>query len=579
MKARTILLLLLLLLLAALVLLVITTAGDQNPLNHQAIVQPVPEDSANKFWYKKSVIYNLDVEKFKDSDGDGIGDFNGLTQKLGYLDSLGINVIWLAPFQPTPNLDDGYDVSDFYGIDKRLGTEADFTAFILAAKAHDIRIIMDLVINHTSDSCYWFQQARKSKTSPYHNWYVWSDERPKNWDIGMVFPGVQKEIWSYDTVAKEYFYHRFYKFQPDLNMQNKAVQQEVLYKIPRYWMEKGLWGFRMDAVPFAIEIPQHTGSGFPMQFGLLNNLNKYMHRLRDGSIILGEANVEPKQNKDFFGEGGDRMNMMFNFFVNQRIFLALATGEVTELENALQQTQTIPLSSQWGQFLRNHDEVDLGRLTDKERQAVFDKMGPDDNMQLYHRGIRRRLAPMLGNMQEIKMAYSFLFSLPSTPVIRYGEEIGMGDDLSASERNSVRTPMQWDSTHNAGFTTATVPIQRIIDTGNYKYQAVNVAAEQQDSTSLLRFIQHTIQLYKSCPEIGYGSWRMLQTGSPHVLAIAYQWKGKTLIAVHNFSNTKQTASLTNNAAMQDLYSQHVFPPENGKLTIPLDEYGFVWLRK
>jgi maltose alpha-D-glucosyltransferase/alpha-amylase len=579
MKAKTTILIILLVILGILTFLVIETIGNQNPIKQQSIVQPVPADSVNKFWYKRSVIYSVDVEKFKDSDGDGIGDFNGLTQKLGYLDSLGIDVIWLAPFQPTPNLDDGYDVSDFYGIDKRLGTEADFTAFMLAAKAHNIRIIMDLVINHTSDSCFWFKQAQKSRTSPYHDWYVWSNERPKNWDIGMVFPGVQKEIWSYDTVAKQYFYHRFYKFQPDLNMQNKAVQQEVLYKVPRYWMEKGLWGFRMDAVPFAIEVPQHKGGGFPMQFELLNNLNKYMHTLRDGSIILGEANVEPKQNKDFYGEHGDRMNMMFNFFVNQRIFLALATSEVKELESALQQTQNIPLSSRWGQFLRNHDEVDLGRLTDEERQKVFDKMGPEHDMLLYHRGIRRRLAPMLNNIQELKMAYSLLFTLPSTPVIRYGEEIGMGDDLSASERNSIRTPMQWDSTKNAGFTTAAVPIQRIIDTGNYKYQLVNVAAEQQDSTSLLRFIQHTIQLYKSCPEISFGSWQMLQTGSPHVLAIQYSWQGKTLIAVHNFSSYKQKITICNKETLQDLYSHHLFTSVDEKVSIPLNGYEFVWLRE
>jgi len=389
---------------------------------------------------------------------------------------------------------------------------------------------------------------------------------------------VQKEIWSYDTVTKQYFYHRFYKFQPDLNMQNKAVQNEVLYKVPKYWMEKGLWGFRMDAVPFVIEVPQHKGSGFPMQFQLLNNLNKYMQSFRKGSIVLGEANVEPKQNKDFFGEKGNRMNMMFNFWVNQRIFLALASGDVTQLESALQQTQHIPLSAQWGQFLRNHDEVDLGRLTEKERQQVFDKMGPDENMQLYHRGIRRRLAPMLGNDREIKMAYSLLFSLPSTPVIRYGEEIGMGDDLSASERNSVRTPMQWDSSFNAGFTTATVPIQRIVDTGNYKFQKVNVAVEQADSNSLLRFIQRTVQLHKSCPEIAFGSWQMLHTGSPHVLAIQYSWQGNTLIALHNFSEEKQTITLNIDNPFEDLYSHRHFAPADKELKIPLDGYGFVWLK-
>ena len=535
-------------------------------------------DSAQVWWYKKAVIYNVDVEKFKDADGDGIGDFKGATQKLSYIDSLGFNTIWLAPFQPTPNLDDGYDISDYYGIDKHLGTMQDFEAFMQAAAARHIRIIMDLVVNHTSDSCAWFQQAERDTTSPYHKWYVWSKNKPENYDVGMVFPGVQKEIWSYDTIAKEYYYHRFYKFQPDLNMQNSEVQKEVK-KVIKFWINKGMSGFRMDAVPFVIEVPQTKGDDFPLQFEMINDLRNYMQSLRPDAVILGEANVDPKLNKKYYGENGERINMMFNFWVNQHLFYSLATGDTKPLQQALEDTRNIPQQSQWGQFLRNHDEIDLGRLSKKERQQVYDRMGPDKNMQLYNRGIRRRLAPMLNNPAMEKMAYSILFTLPSTPVVRYGEEIGMGDNLALNERESVRTPMQWDSSLNAGFSTAAVTVSRIIDTGNYTYKKVNVKAEQNDTTTLLPFIKHIIQLRKMAPQISYGNWNLIDTKSNGILGIRYQWHDKTFIALHNMSDEAKTINIHENFDFQTLFSS-----DNRSQTfisdsdITLKGYGFVWLQ-
>ncbi len=541
-----------------------------------AAIKEIPPDSANVWWYKKAVIYNVDVEKYKDADGDGIGDFKGLTQKLSYIDSLGFNTIWLAPFQPTPNLDDGYDISDYYSIDKRLGTEQDFEAFMQAANARHIRVIMDLVVNHTSDQSSWFQEAEKDTNSAYHNWYVWQKERPENYNVGMVFPGVQKEIWSYNTIAKEYYYHRFYKFQPDLNMQNLAVQAEVR-KIIKFWIDKGMSGFRMDAVPFVIEVPQTKGDDFPLQFELINNMRNYMQSIRKDAVILGEANVEPKLNKKYYGDNGERINMMFNFWVNQHLFYSLTTGEVKPLQQALEDTKNIPQQSQWGQFLRNHDEIDLGRLSKKEREEVYGRMGPDKSMQLYDRGIRRRFAPMIDNLAMEKMAYSVLFTMPCTPVVRYGEEIGMGDNLALNERESVRTPMQWDSSKDAGFSTAAVTVTPLIDTGRYAYKLVNVTAEQKDSNSLLSFIKQIIQLHESLPQISYGNWNLIDTKSAHILGIRYEWERKVIIALHNFSGEKQTVNLHDNHTMQTLLSSFGLGSIDGNKDITLPSYGLLWL--
>lgn len=543
---------------------------------------PITADSLEKIWYKNAVIYTLDVEVFKDSDGDGIGDFRGLTEKLGFIDSLGVDAIWLAPFQPTPNKDDGYDVADYYAVDPRLGTMADFNSFIAAAKQKNLRVIMDLVLNHTSDKHPWFQQARNSPSSPFRSWYVWSKDKPKNFDKGMVFPGVQESIWSFDSTAGEYYYHRFYKFQPDLNSQNPEVQKEIR-KVIQFWLEAGIAGFRLDGVPFFIEVPKKEGEEFEHQFELLTQMRAHVNSLRKDAVILGEANVLPEETKDYFGSAGNGMHMMFNFFVNQHLFYALATGRTAPLKDALKETRKIPIRSQWGQFLRNHDELDLGRLKENQRQEVFDAFGPDTTMQLYDRGIRRRLAPMLKDRRRLELAYSLLFSLPSTPVIRYGDEIGMGDNLSLKERESVRTPMQWNRNKNGGFSTADSTIHPVINDPIFGYQTVNVEEQLPDSTSFLNWKKKMIALRRESKEIGIGTWQFLETTNAELLAMRYQWENKELLVVHNFSAEPRTFEIDNEDIATGNYidlitGSAVSTSRGDHLRLDLPAFGYRWFQ-
>ncbi|HSG39549.1 MAG TPA: alpha-amylase family glycosyl hydrolase, partial [Thermoanaerobaculia bacterium] len=315
-------------------------------------------------WYKNTVIYSLDLETYLDSNGDGTGDFEGLVRRLDYLDALGINTIWLAPFQPTPNRDNGYDVSDFYGVDPRHGSSGDFVEFMWQARQRGIRVIIDLVANHTSDQHRWFQEARSDKDSPYRDWYVWSKERPENWNEGMVFPGVQEATWTYDEKAGEYYFHRFYSFQPDLNMENPQVRTEIR-RIMGYWLELGVAGFRVDAVPFLLEEQGRKEKDFDLRTEYLREMRTFQQWRRGDAVLLGEANVAPGETQKFFGEKGDGLHMMFNFWVNQHLFLTLATGDAGALADALKATRDLPRNAQWAHFLRNHDELDLGRLTDE----------------------------------------------------------------------------------------------------------------------------------------------------------------------------------------------------------------------
>ncbi|HTF80886.1 MAG TPA: alpha-amylase family protein, partial [Cytophagales bacterium] len=425
---------------------------------------------------------------FKDSNHDGIGDFNGLTSKLGYLDSLGVDVVWLAPFMPSPRKDDGYDVTDYYSINPKFGTDIDFENFIAAAKRRKIKVIMDIVLNHTSIEHPWYNEARRNPASPYHNWYVWADKRPKDADEGLVFPGVQKETWTYDSVAGKYYFHRFYDFQPDLNYSNPQVQQES-YRILQYWLKKGVDGYRLDAVPFIIDLPE-TGSEKPKRMlRLIPEMRNAVKDVKKDAVLLGEANLSPKENKDYFGENNNGMQMMFNFYANQYLIYALASGELKPFKRAIEDTKVKPQAAQWAFFLRNHDETDLARLSRRQRELIYSKFGPEPHMQLYNRGLRRRLAPMLNNSKQLKMAYSLLFSLPGIPVIRYGEEIGMGDDFSLQERLSVRTPMQWNSEKHGGFSGAALTFRPLIQDSAFGYKKINVAAQWQDTASLLNLIK------------------------------------------------------------------------------------------
>ena len=493
-------------------------------------------------WYRNPFIYNVDVDAFKDSDGDGIGDFKGLTWQLDYLKSIGVDVIWLSPFQPTPDKDDGYDITDYYSIDNRLGKEKDFNRFMLEAKKRNIKVIMDIVLNHTSIDHPWYQKARADSTSKFNSWYVWSKKKPKDFDKGMVFPGVQTETWTWDDIAKQYYFHRFYDFQPDLNFSNKEVQQEAA-NVLKFWLKKGMDGFRLDAVPFIIDIPE-TGSASPEHmFDILTMLRDSVKAIKPNAVLLGEANVGAKENKDYFGDKGDRLQMMFNFYANQYLFYGLAEQDPVPFAKALEEFREKPGSAQWAFFLRNHDEIDLGRLTKSERQKVYNKFGPEANMQLYDRGIRRRLAPMLSDPKRVKMAYHLLFSLPGAPVIRYGEEIGMGDDLTLNERMSVRTPMQWDSTKNSGFSTAQKSFRPIISSGKYAYKNINVGKEERNPASLLNFIKQMAKLRREHPEIGLGKWEVLKTKAK-VLIIKYTYGNKTLITTDNFSAEQQEVKLS-----------------------------------
>jgi len=533
-------------------------------------------------WYKNAVIYCLNVETFLDSNGDGVGDFPGLTERLPYLAGLGVTCLWLLPFYPSPNKDDGYDVADFYGVHPRVGTFGDFVEFMNCAQSLGLRVIVDLVINHTSNQHPWFKSARADPQSPYRDWYVWSKRRPGNWKQGMVFPGVQKSTWTRDAAAREYYFHRFYDFQPDLNAQNPSVAEEIT-RIMGFWLQLGVSGFRMDAVPFVIE---NKGANVKpgKRFDLLHDLRDFLQwRCRD-AIMLAEANVPPDESLKYFGEQGDRLQMMLNFWVNQRMFYALASGDASELAKALDATRDRPHAAQWGIFTRSHDELDLGRLTDHQRQIVFDAFGPRAEMRLYGRGIRRRLAPMLNNdRRRLELAYSLMFTLPGTPVMRYGDEIGMGDDLSLPERYGARTPMQWSSEPNGGFSTARRIIRKVIDDPIYGYAQVNVADQRRDPGSLLNWMERIIRMRRECPEISWGTWKALNVRTDRVLALRYDWESRTSVFLHNFGEKPCAVRLHVDAprgnVLVDLLGQtESHADESGRHTIDLEPWGYRWFR-
>jgi maltose alpha-D-glucosyltransferase / alpha-amylase len=483
-------------------------------------------------WYKNAIFYSLDVETFFDSDGDGVGDLDGLGRRLDYLESLGIDAVWLSPFQPSPNRDDGYDVADYYGVDPRYGTLGDFVELVHEADSRGIRVVIDLVVNHTSDRHPWFRDALSGKDAPHHDWYVWSKKRPPNWQSGTVFPGVQDATWTFASEVRKYYFHRFYDFEPDLNMDNPEVRDEIR-RVIGFWLQQGVSGFRVDAVPFVIERPSLDGGPNRLEFDYLKEMRELLQWRVGDAVLLGEANVLPRETRPYVAEGAG-LHMMFNFWVNQHLFYALASGDTRPLAQALRATARMPGSAQWGHFLRNHDELDLGRLTEEQRGAVFERFGPEPNMQLYGRGIRRRLAPMLGDPRLVRMAQSLLMSLPGTPIVRYGEEIGMGDDLSLPERYPVRTPMQWSDAPNAGFTTADKAVRPVIDSGPYSYEHVNVSKQQRDPESHWRWLAAMIRLRTECPEIGWGEWKLLPVRERGVLAIEYHWRGTAVLCVHNF---------------------------------------------
>jgi maltose alpha-D-glucosyltransferase/alpha-amylase len=536
-------------------------------------------------WWKNAIIYCLDVETFYDSDGDGVGDFAGLTQCVDYLAGMGVTCIWLMPFYPSPNRDDGYDVADFYGIDPQLGSFGDFTEFIRTARDRGIRVIADLVINHTSSEHRWFQLARQDRSSRYRDYYVWRDEVPEDGPTGEVFPGEQDGVWEWDGAAQQYFLHRFYQHQPDLNVADERVRDEIR-RVIGFWMAQGLSGFRVDAVPFLLET---AGIDEEMEIAphdYFRDLCTFMTRRSGDAIMLGEVAVPVDRLRPFFGdEDGDELQMLFNFAGMQGLYLALARQDTRPLIDALRSLPQIPRESQWASFVRNHDELTLQLLSEDERQEVFDAFGPEKEMQLYGRGLRRRLPPMLdGDQRRIRAVYSLMFAMPGTPTIFYGEEIGMGENLAAEDRHSVRTPMQWTDEPSAGFSTADPQdLRRRPPDGHYAPQHVNVRDQRNDPDSLLNWFEHLIRQRRETPEIGWGDWQIVDVDAPGVVVLRYDWDDHTLCCVHNLSAEAvkvgiEIAGVTWEVAFDLLGDHRVEPEGDGQLVTELDGYGFQWLR-
>jgi maltose alpha-D-glucosyltransferase / alpha-amylase len=540
----------------------------------------------NDLWYKNAVIYCLSVGTYMDADGDGIGDFVGLMRRLDYLHGLGVTAIWLMPFQTSPHRDDGYDVSDYYGVDRRYGTLGDFVEFTHAAKQRGIRVLIDLVVNHTSNEHSWFKQARTDPNSKYRDWYVWSKKKPRRANQGMVFPGVQKSTWTFDTEARAWYFHRFYDFQPDLNTSNPAVQAEIL-KIMGFWIQLGVSGFRMDAVPFVIATKGPEIVKPCEQYGMLRAFREFLQWRQGDCIVLAEANVLPDTDMEYFGRAGDRMHMMFNFQANQNLFYALATADTRPLVKAIKATRQRPATAQWGLFLRNHDELDLGRLTEKQRQKVFAAFGPESDMQLYDRGIRRRLAPMLnGDRRRLELAYSLMFTLPGTPVVRYGDELGMGDDLKLPERKCARTPMQWSNEPHGGFTKSDKPHLPVISGGPYGFEHVNAAIQRRHPESLLNWTERIIRMRKEVPEVGWGDFTVIRSRDPAVLLMRYDWRNNSVLFAHNLDAKPREIKFSvglddpkqNELLINLLAEDHSHAGKDGKHHLVIEAYGYRWYR-
>jgi maltose alpha-D-glucosyltransferase / alpha-amylase len=489
-------------------------------------------------WYQNAIFYSLNVETYFDSNDDGIGDFQGLIQKLDYISGLGATCIWLIPFYKSSNRDNGYDVVDYYSVDPRYGTLGDFAEFISKANDLGIKVIIDLVVNHTSIQHPWFQEARKNKKSPYRDFYVWADH-PLPFDTkDLMFDGEEDTMWTYDEVARQFYLHRFYKEQPDLNVSNPIVQNEIL-KIIGFWLKLGIHGFRVDAAELLVENYGMIGVNRGALISFINEMRKHVVHEKGDAILLAEVNGDPKKIETFLAE--ERMHMMFNFYINQNFFLALAKENAGCLESALRQLPEIRYDQQWLNFLRHHDELSLSLLSDEDRQLVFQKFAPDADMRIYGRGIRRRLAPMLNNDTEyLEMCYSLMFTLPGTPLIRYGDEILMGDNLNLPGRASVRTPMQWSDGRHGGFSSAPTHdlVHEPVQAGEFSYKKVNVVNAQRNRTSFLNWIETLISTRKQCPEIGVGKMEVIPCGVKSVVAHCYSHNGEKMFFLHHLANDK-----------------------------------------
>jgi trehalose synthase len=527
-------------------------------------------------WWKNAVVYCLDVETFLDADGDGTGDLVGLCERIDYLAGMGVSCLWLMPFYPSQQRDDGYDITDFYGVDPRLGTHGDFVDLVRTARDRGLRVIADLVPNHTSDQHPWFQAARQGPDNPFHDFYVWADEKPEEKPGDVVFPDQEKSNWAYDRKARRWYLHRFYSHQPDLNVANPEVRDEIA-QVAGFWLEQGLSGFRLDAVPFLIEPTGMPEGAVQDPHQLLRDIRRFMGRRSGESVLLGEVNLPPEQQLEFFG---DQLDLQFAFTVNQAMYLALAREDATPLAGALRALPEIPQDCQWAHFVRNHDELTLDKLSEEERAEVFAAFGPEPEMQMYGRGLRRRLPSMLGgDERRIRLVYSLMFSLPGTPVLFYGEEIGMAENPAIEGRYAVRAPMQWSAEPQAGFTTAQEAARPVLAGGPFGYEHVNVAGQRREPASQLNWMERLIRRRRECPELGWGDSSLLDQDDPAVFAHRADWDGSAIVAVHNLAGhaTEATLALDAEGTLVDLFGRDELPLD-GTLALPLEPFGYRWFR-
>ena len=525
-------------------------------------------------WYKDAVFYELSVRAYKDSNGDGHGDIKGLTEKLDYLQTLGVDCIWLMPIYPSPLKDDGYDIADFYNVAEPFGTLEDLRALIKEAHCREIRIITDLVLNHTSDEHPWFQASRSDRNSPYRDYYVWSDTDGKYKDARIIFVDTEPSNWTWDEKAGQYYWHRFYASQPDLNYDNPSVQAEM-FKVTSFWLDLGIDGFRADAVPYLFEREGTNCENIPETHAYLKKLRAFIEKNYPGRILLCEANQWPEDVRPYFGDG-DEFHMGFHFPIMPRIFMAIKKGSAEDLIKILRRTPPIPENCQWCIFLRNHDELTLEMVTEEERQWMWQNYAPERRMKL-NLGIRRRLAPLLDNdRRKIELINSLLFTLPGSPIIYYGDEIGMGDNINLPDRNGVRTPLQWDNSANAGFTTGKAFTEFV--QGDLDYHHLNVAGQLADEHSLFHTISRMIQVRKQHHAFGRGTMEWIETGNLAMAAYIRSYEDEGLLILNNLSDSQQTITLPSlhSAEPTDLLTGNVLQL-NPSLTLP--PYSHFWLKK
>lgn len=533
-------------------------------------------------WYMNALFYEVHIRAYRDSNADGKGDLPGLIEKLDYIKGLGVDCIWILPIYPSPLMDDGYDIADYYNVHPDYGTLDDFKRLVEEAHERGLRVIADLILNHTSDQHPWFQASRSDPASKYRDYYVWSETNDKYSDARIIFVDTEKSNWTYDEKAGLYFWHRFYSSQPDLNYDNPAVREEML-NVMKFWLDMGIDGFRADAVPYLIEREGTHCENLPETHAILKSVRAYLDANYEGKVLLAEANQWPKDVRPYFGDG-DEFNMGFHFPIMPRIYMAIRKGDATPIHWIMAQTPEIPKGTQWCTFLRNHDELTLEMVTEDERRWMWNEYAPDPRMRL-NLGIRRRLAPLLDNdHRKIMLANALLYSLPGAPIIYYGDEIGMGDNIWLPDRKGVRTPMQWDTSPNAGFSSAPAEslYTPVISDGEYGFQKVNVNTETANPASLLNKIKHLISVRKAHPVLAMGSYKFLQKEEKACLIIHRSLNDQHLLCVLNLTGEIQSIQLDltsfKGQHVKSLLSNEAFPSiTEDPYPITLPPYAYLWL--